>query len=200
MHTEAPEEVCSLLLHWKCKVVTFLSISCPTSTITADHEWLCVFYSCHLGDDHPVPLLPYTLGSLLSAFINNYSMQIETRSLYTAGGFLSLTLPLNSRGLGSKQRALHIACSSRSQVEASLTWKPPGCAPAPWALTKGPIFWFLTRNTLRSGQLLQVCPAGGLPLLILPRSPWKVWPLPSNPDLKPFLLIFKRPCWWSFTP
>lgn len=120
MHAEAPEEVCSLLLHWKWKVVTFLSISCPTSTITADHEWLCVFYSCHLGDDNPVPLLPYILGSLLSAFIN-YSMQIETRRLYTAGGFLSLTLPLNSQGPGSKQRALHI--TSLAAPEAK--WKHP---------------------------------------------------------------------------
>lgn len=52
------------MLHRKFKIVTFLSISFPTSNITVDHTHLCIFYKEKSGEDDPVPLFPYSFGSL----------------------------------------------------------------------------------------------------------------------------------------
>lgn len=71
MHSDASVKVCCLVLHRKFKIVTFLPISFPTSNITADHTHLYIFYTHQLGEDDPVPLFLYTLGSLLPAFVNH---------------------------------------------------------------------------------------------------------------------------------
>lgn len=127
----------------------------------------------------------------------------KQESLHSRWVSSSNPVPLNSWGLGNKQRALHIACSSRSKA-GRVPW-PESLRPVLLLLGLWPkadafekMFLHPPPPALRSGQLLQVCPAGGFPLLVFPRSPWKVWLFPSNQDLKA-LIIFKCPFRWSFT-